>query len=267
MSESSSLKAGALPGKAARSEAGGLWDLAKVLVQALALALGVHTLLFQHFYIPSESLVPTLLKGDHVFVAKYAYGYSHFSLPSFLDRFPDAFAGRFFGSQPKRGDIVVFKLPRDGQTDYIKRLIGLPGDKVQMLKGRLYLNGAIVERQAIAPFATPGRFGKPTQAPHYLEALPGGVTHEIIELDGDDAYLDNTPIFDVPAGHYFFMGDNRDNSSDSRDPAGGVGFVPFENLVGRAEIIAFSLEDSAPAWEFWRWPWTLRADRMLHGIR
>ena len=241
MSERQSLKSGAV---ASAADEGGLWELIKVIVQALLIALVIRTLLFQPFNIPSESLVPTLLKGDYLFVSKYSYGYSHFSLPGFLDRFPEAMPGRILASKPERGDIIVFKLPRDGETDYIKRLIGLPGDKIQMTKGRLYINGVLVEREAVAPYTMPNRMGKFANVLHYVETLPGGVKHDIIELDGDQGSLDNTDVFEVPANHYFFMGDNRDNSSDSRDPGGGVGYVPFENLVGRAEIIFFSLSDS-----------------------
>ena len=139
--------------------------------------------------------------------------------------------GRIFASQPKRGDVIVFKLPSDGETDYIKRLIGLPGDKIQVQHGRLIINGQMVPREPIAPFLTVNHFGKPEEAPQYLETLPGGVTHRIIQIDGDDGTFDNTKVYEVPPGHYFMMGDNRDNSSDSRlaGDQGGVGYVPFEN--------------------------------------
>src|SRR5277367_3742236 len=131
----------------------GWWETVKVIIEALLIALVVRTVLFQPFNIPSGSLVPTLLVGDYLFVSKYAYGYSHFSLPSFLDLAPGAMPGRLFASQPKRGDVIVFKLPRDGETDYIKRLIGLPGDKIQMQKGRLFINGTIVERTPLPPYS------------------------------------------------------------------------------------------------------------------
>ena len=252
-----------------KSKEGGLWETVKVVVQALAIALGIRTLLFQPFNIPSGSLIPTLLIGDYLFVSKYSYGYSHFSLPSFLDFAPNLIPGRLFASQPKRGDIIVFKLPRDGETDYIKRLIGLPGDKIQMIHGRLSINGAVVERTPLPPYSTPGRFGSPVDVVHYEETLPGGVKHEIIELDGDAGYYDNTPVYQVPPGSYFMMGDNRDNSTDSRvaPEQGGVGFVPFENLVGRAEVIFFSVGDGEPAWRFWRWPWTVRWSRLFQPVR
>ena len=194
----------------------GWWETVKVIIEALLIALVVRTVLFQPFNIPSGSLVPTLLVGDYLFVSKYAYGYSHFSLPSFLDLDPQALPGRIFASEPKRGDIIVFKLPSDGQTDYIKRLIGLPGDKIQVTHGRLIINGEMVPREPIAPFLTVNHFNKPMEAPQYLETLPGGVQHQIIQIDGDEGTFDNTKVYEVPPGHYFMMGDNRDNSSDSR---------------------------------------------------
>jgi signal peptidase I len=247
----------------------GWWETVKVIIEALLIALVVRTVLFQPFNIPSGSLVPTLLVGDYLFVSKYAYGYSHFSLPSFLDLDPQAMPGRLFASDPKRGDIIVFKLPSDGQTDYIKRLIGLPGDKIQVTHGRLIINGEMVQREPIAPFQTVNHFNKPEEAAQYLETLPGGVQHRIIQIDGDDGTFDNTKVYEVPPGHYFMMGDNRDNSSDSRlsGDQGGVGYVPFENLIGRAEVIFFSIDEGTPAWEVWRWPWTVRWDRIFQRVR
>jgi len=252
---------------ASKAQEGGLWETIKVIVQALIIALVIRTVLFQPFNIPSGSLIPTLLVGDYLFVSKYSYGYSHFSLPGFLDFFSNEH-GRILASQPKRGDVIVFKLPRDGETDYIKRLIGLPGDKIQMIHGRLYINGQVVDREPLPNYVTTGHFGRPMDAPHYLETLPGGVKHEIIEMDGDDGYYDNTGVYEVPPGDYFMMGDNRDNSTDSRVPPdqGGVGYVPFENLIGRAEVIFFSVDEGAPAWEFWRWPWTVRWSRLFQPV-
>ena len=175
----------------------------------------------------------------------------------------------------KRGDsntpvfvlgILAFKLPRDGSTDYIKRLIGLPGDKIQMIHGRLYINGAMVERTALPPYSTPGHFGRPVDVAHYEETLPGGVKHEIIELDGDDGYYDNTAVYEVPPGNYFMMGDNRDNSTDSRVQS-AVGYVPFENIVGRAQMIFFSIAEGEHAWMFWRWPTAVRWNRIFSIVR
>ncbi len=256
----------------------GIGETIKVVLQALAIALVVRTFLFQPFNIPSGSLVPTLLVGDYLFVSKYSYGYSKHSIPFS----PDIFSGRIFGSSPKRGDIAVFKLPRDGSTDYIKRVIGLPGDKIQMIDGRLYVNGKLSPREEVTPYIAPDAFGREGPVPTYRETLPddkmtpGGVAHRIIERDGDRGTLDNTRVFEVPAGNYFMMGDNRDNSTDSRVPLeSGVGFVPFENFVGRAEIIFFSVktvpgpsgEVTEPAWQFWRWPWTVRWDRLFQTVR
>jgi signal peptidase I len=246
----------------------GWWETIKVIVEALLIALVVRTLLFQPFNIPSGSLVPTLLVGDYLFVSKYAYGYSHFSLPGFLDLFPQAMPGRIFASPPKRGDIIVFKLPSDNSTDYIKRLIGLPGDTIQVIHGRLFVNGHECPREQIAPYATVNHFGRPEEAPRYIETLPNGVKHRIIQIDGDNGTFDNTGVYTVPPGHYFMMGDNRDNSSDSRLPSdeGGVGYVPFVNLIGRAEIIFFSISGDTPAWEVWRWPWDVRWSRIFQRV-
>ena len=269
MTEPASLKSDNLGVASKKAKEGGLWETVKVIVQALLIALVIRTLLFQPFNIPSGSLIPTLLIGDYLFVSKYSYGYSHYSLPSFLDQDPAAMPGRIFASQPKRGDIIVFKLPRDGETDYIKRLIGLPGDKIQMIHGRLYINGTIVERTPLPPYSTPGHFGSPVEVPQYEETLPGGVKHEIIQLDGDNGYYSNTAVYEVPPGRYFMMGDNRDNSTDSRvaPEAGGVGYVPFDNLIGRAEVIFFSVEEGEPAWEVWRWPWIVRWRRLFEPVR
>ncbi len=246
-------------------KAGGIGETVKVIVQALLIALVVRTFLFQPFNIPSGSMIPTLLIGDYLFVSKYSYGYSNHSLPWS----PNLFSGRILGAPPKRGDVAVFKLPRDGQTDYIKRVIGMPGDRIQMKDGRLSINGEVVPREPIARARTEDVYGRETEVATYRETLPDGVQHTIIERDGDTAISDNTQLFTVPAGHYFMMGDNRDNSLDSRVAAeyGGVGFVPFENLVGRAEIIFFSVGGGSPAWAVWDWPWTLRWNRMLQPVR
>ncbi len=248
-----------------QAQEGGIGETVKVIVQALLIALVVRTLLFQPFNIPSGSLIPTLLIGDYLFVSKYSYGYSKFSMPFA----PPVMSGRVLASEPKRGDIAVFKLPRDGATDYIKRVIGLPGDRVQMLQGRLYINGQVVQREPIEKVRTRDAFGRETDVPTYRETLPGGVAHSIIERDGDTGYYDTTKVFEVPAGHYFMMGDNRDNSTDSRvsPEEGGVGFVPFENFVGRAEIIFFSVEEGEAAWQFWRWPVSVRWSRLFQPVR
>ena len=253
---------GALVDENIKKEEGGVWETIKVVVQALLIAVVVRTVLFQPFNIPSGSLIPTLLIGDYLFVSKYSYGYSRYSIPFG----PPVMSGRLWGSEPKRGDIAVFKLPKDNSTDYIKRVIGLPGDKIQVIEGVLQINGKPVKRDRIADYETSDAFGRPIQVPRYIETLPNGIAHEIIERDGDRGYWDNTYVYTVPAGHFFMMGDNRDNSTDSRDES-SVGFVPYENLVGRAEIIFFSIDESASVWKVWEWPWTVRWSRLLSPIK
>jgi signal peptidase I len=248
-----------------KTEPDGLGETIVVILQALAIALVVRTFLFQPFNIPSGSMIPTLEIGDYLFVSKYAYGYSRYSIPFG----PPLFDGRILASPAKRGDVVVFKLPRDNETDYIKRVIGLPGDKIEMKKGRLYINDALVEREPIEKAQTEDLYGHFGPVATYMETLPGGVKHKIIEIQGDEGFNDNAGPFVVPQNHYFMMGDNRDNSTDSRVPPdqGGVGYVPFDNLEGRAEVIFFSVGEGAAGWEFWRWPWTLRLNRMFHTVR
>ena len=245
-------------------DSGGFGEIVKVVIQALLIAVVVRTFLFQPFNIPSGSMIPTLLVGDYIFVSKYAYGYSKHSFPFS----PDIFSGRILASTPKRGDVIVFKLPRDGQTDYIKRLIGMPGDKVQMKEGRLFVNDVMVPREPIPKIRTENFSGRETDVPTYKETLPDGVSHTVIEIQGDTGMNDNTEPFLVPPDNYFMMGDNRDNSLDSRVPPDqqGVGYVPFEDLVGRAEVIFFSVADGQPAWMFWQWPWTVRWSRILQRI-
>jgi len=265
------ISEGAVGAAPAVREEGGGWETIKVIVQALVIALVVRTLLFQPFDIPSGSMIPTLLIGDYLFVSKYAYGYSHYSLPGFLDLDPKAIPGRIWFSPPKRGDVVVFRPPGDPGEDFIKRVVGLPGDKIQVIKGRLVINGVEVSRDPAEPYPMLDAFRKPARFPAYQETLPddaghpGGVRHEIVQIAGDEGEWANTGVYEVPPAHYFMMGDNRDNSTDSRVIPGAVGYVPEENLIGRAEIIFFSVDD-APAWQFWRWPWTVRWNRLLQRI-
>jgi signal peptidase I len=175
--------------------------------------------------------------GDYIFVSKYPYGYGPYSLPFSP---PRLFSGRFFGSEPQLGDVVVFRLPRDPSSDYVFRIVGLPGDTVQMIGGLLHINGQPVKRERIADFVE-GEGSRTSRVKQWRETLPNGVSYATLDLV-DNGIHDNTRVYQVPAGHYFMMGDNRDNSTDSRvrPEVGGVGYVPFENLVGRVEIVFFS---------------------------
>ncbi len=233
-------------------------ETVKIVVQALLLAVVVRTLLFQPFSIPSGSMMPNLLVGDYLFVSKMSYGYSRYSLPYG----PDLFKGRIWASEPKRGDIAVFKLPSNPDIDYVKRVIGLPGDRIQMKQGILYINETPVKRVLTGEFELPGQYARPGKIPVYTETLPNGVTYTTLDIVPNGG-ADNTRVFEVPPNHYFMMGDNRDNSLDSRLD---VGFVPFENFVGKAKVIFFSLSDDARPWEFWKWPSTLRASRIFTGL-
>ena len=241
-------------------QSSGTIETVKTIGYALLIALVIRALLFQPFSIPSGSMLSTLLIGDYLFVSKYAYGYSKHSLPFS----PPLFSGRVFAGEPERGDVIVFKLPRDGRTDYIKRLIGLPGDKIQMRAGQLFINGEAVPRERVEDFLEEDRYGNISRIPRYRETLPNGKTYLTLdELRNGPG--DNIGVFTVPAGLYFMMGDNRDNSQDSRIP-GAVGYVPFENLVGRAEFIFYSTDGSASFWEFWRWPSVTRWGRIGQGV-
>ncbi|PCH82359.1 MAG: signal peptidase I [Hyphomicrobiales bacterium] len=241
-------------------QASGLIETVKVVVQALALALVVKSFLFQPFSIPSGSMKSTLLVGDYLFVSKYSYGYSKYSFPLSLPLFD----GRIFGSEPERGDVIVFKLPKDNETDYIKRLIGLPGDRIQMKEGVLYINGTMVKKERIEDFVETDEFGSKQVVKRYRETLPNGVVHTTLDLR-ENGILDNTIVYKVPKGHYFFMGDNRDNSTDSRVTS-FVGYVPFENLIGKAEITFFSIGDNASPWQLWKWPASARWSRIFNGL-
>jgi signal peptidase I len=240
---------------------GGVVETVKTLVYAIFIAIFIRTFFYEPFNIPSASMVPTLLIGDYLFVSKFSYGYSRFSLPWGVPLIP----GRIFFREPQRGDVAVFKLPADQSTDYIKRIIGLPGDRVQMKKGILYINDVAVKREATDECDIPVDEPRPEIYQRYWETLPNGVRHCIIERS-DDHPLDNTEIFEIKPGRYFMMGDNRDNSADSRDKTSGVGQVPAENLVGRAEFIFFSSNGYARWWEIWNWPFTIRYRRLFSGI-
>lgn len=242
-----------------QKKSGGVGETISVIIQALLLALVIRTFLFQPFSIPSGSMRPTLLEGDYLFVTKWAYGYSHHSMPFS----PNLFSGRIFGSAPERGDVAVFKFPPNPSLDYIKRVIGLPGDRVQMREGQLYINGEAVAREKVGEINNPDitELNRPVEV--WRETLPNGVSYDTLDLT-PNGVGDNTREFVVPAGHYFMMGDNRDNSTDSRF---SVGYVPEENLVGRANIIFFSIADGASPLEIWKWPSSLRASRLFGMVR
>ena len=232
----------------------------KTAMIAVLLALVIRTFLFEPFNIPSGSMKPTLLVGDYLFVQKASYGYSRYSFPFGLA----PIEGRIFEDVPKRGDVIVFKLPSNPSIDYIKRVIGLPGDTIQVRDGRLYLNGAEVEREAVGLKKVDAEYRGEVTMVEYIQTLPDGTMFTIYE-ESDQEPLDNTPPFTVPEGHVFAMGDNRDNSQDSR-VGHVVGFIPLENIVGRADFIFFSTNGYAHLLEFWKWPWTIRYDRFFMNI-
>jgi signal peptidase I len=229
-----------------RLKASGL-EVAKTILLALLLAVALRTVLFQPFTIPSDSMEPALRRGDYMAVSKFDYGFSRFSLPLA----PPLGDSRLFSRQPRRGDVIVFKLPRDNVADYVKRLIGLPGDRVQVVHGVVWVNGRPLAQAVLGPVQDPDNPARiVTQV---RETLPDGRSyltfHEDPDHDGE-----NTDVFVVPQGRYFFMGDNRDNSSDSRWPKDvGVGFVPAANLEGRARMVLLSWKPGASILKPWTW--------------
>jgi signal peptidase I len=241
-------------------------EILKTVFFALLIAVVLRVVLFQPFTIPSASMEPNLYEGDYIVVSKWSYGYSKHAIPFS----PPIFEGRLFNKAPERGDIAVFKLPRDAGTgpnkvDYIKRVIGLPGDRVQMIDGTLHINGEPVRDVVLDATEVGETFGA-RPATQLRETLPNGRTFTIQDF-GPGGMLDSTPEFQVPEGHYFMMGDNRDNSVDSRDQSSqGVGLVPEENLIGKAEIILFSWSPGASLFNPVSWFSKVRPSRFFTDL-
>ncbi len=254
MAEQSTVKSG--PSRARR-----VFDEIKGLLVTGAIMLFAGTAIGQPFIVPSGSMEPTLMIGDEIAAAKYAYGYGRYSAP--IGVIP--IHGRVLDHAPERGDIVVFALPRDPRQTYVKRVIGLPGDRIQMRRGELFINGTPVPRQPVGPVMV-ALGGATVPAMKYVETLPNGRSHDIIKVA--EGLLDDTPVFTVPAGNYFMMGDNRDNSLDSRvSPAeGGVGFVPAENLIGRVNRVLFSITPFANWLDVITDIGDLRVSRLFHPV-
>jgi len=232
----------------------------KTLFYALIIALFIRSLFLQPFYIPSSSMEPNLLVGDRLFVTKYSYGYSKHSFPFS----PPIFKGRFFFSEPERGDVVVFKTPADNRTDYIKRLIGLPGDKIQFIDSNLYLNNSEIFKTRISKNDVIYCGERKISVFTFQEELENGKKFKTVYLK--DFSFQNTDIFEVPENHYFFLGDNRDCSKDSRFLS-SVGYVHKDNLVGKAQFIFFSSDKSiGNFFDFWKWDKSLRLNRLFKKI-
>ena len=236
-----------------------LRDTIVVIVEALLIALVFRTFLYQPFSIPTASMQSTLMIGDYFVASKFSWGLGKYSFP-----LPLPFNGRILAlSEPKQGDIAVFHNEPTNE-DYIKRVIGLPGDKIQMKQGRLYINGKEIEREQVGTGQDTDSYSTTVPVTLYKETLPNGVTHTIQEIS-DDQPLDNTAEYTVPPGHYFMMGDNRDRSADSR-VLSQVGYVPFGNFIGKAEARFFSIKDNIAPWQIWQWPANVRIDRMFQSV-
>ncbi|MFT8656588.1 MAG: signal peptidase I [Acetobacter papayae] len=248
-----------------------LFEYVRTFFTVVVVVLVVRTLLFESFVIPSGSMIPTLQVGDYIWVSKYTYGYSRFSLPFS----PDLFNGRIWAGTPHRGDVVVFRFTKDTSVDYVKRVIGLPGDHIRVTDGQLYLNDTAVPCDNPHPYIAHDETDTSMAGEACTEKLPssirgdGPVSHEILKLT-DEGPQNNTPDYVVPPGYFFAMGDNRDDSADSRFMGDGpkdLGFVPMENLVGRAQRVFFSVSADYPLWQIWHWPQEIRWGRLMQGIQ
>ncbi len=237
-----------------------MWDTLGTVLLVILIVIVFRSFVVLPYRIVSGSMMGTLYVGDFYYVSKFAYGYSQHSFPFGLVQFE----GRVLASQPQRGDIVVFRVPQDERADYIKRIIGLPGDRIQVIAGQVYINGAVVDRERIDDFIFDEVSGEEVRARQYRETLPNGASYLTLDLTPNGPG-DFTDVYVVPEGHYFMMGDNRDNSLDSRFED-AVGFVPFDNILGRAEFRFFSTRGQAPFWQIWRWPGEIRWKRLFHAI-
>ena len=241
-----------------------LWENIKALFFAIVLAVLIRTFLLQPFHIPSGSMIPTLLIGDNLFVAKTTFGYSRYSIP--FGGYIPYFSGRVWDAPPKCGDIAVFRPVVDPNTDYIKRVVGLPGDRIQMKDGLLYINDVQCPVEPDGEMETVNDDNSILKAPQYIETLPNGRKHLIIkQVPFGTGTYDNTPIYHVPEGHYFMVGDNRDGSNDSR-AQGVVGYIPYENLIGPPSFIFFSTGGHIALWEIWKWPLSAIYSRIGKGV-
>lgn len=237
----------------------GWGETIKTIIYAVLIAVVIRSFLFEPFRIPSGSMYPTLEVGDYLFVSKYTYGYSRYSFPGGII----PFEGRIWADMPKRGDIVVFKFPVDNKTDFIKRVIGLPGDTIEVKRGRLCINNQMVEREEVGDYTVDEFVIRPENYTEYTETLPEGFKHNILEVSDYEPQVDNTTKVTVPEGHIFVMGDNRDRSDDSRV---SVGFVPVENLVGKARFLFFSHNDKGAWYKPWTWPKLIRWSKIFNTL-